>query len=130
MTKMNWDRVRDWDRVRGDLSDMELADERDERWLQRERDRDERKATPVVSSRSAPRVPKPLGVAKQKLPRPGPATGVPTSRTSHLATALGVSTKVLHEARQAETQTSAALTGMKSKKRLAMAARQLGITPQ
>lgn len=41
MARMNWDRVRDWDRVRGDLTHAELADERDERWFAREQEREE-----------------------------------------------------------------------------------------
>lgn len=41
MAKMNGDRVRNWDRVRDGRSDMELADARDEQWLQRERARED-----------------------------------------------------------------------------------------
>lgn len=43
MTKLNWERVRNWDRVRGDLSEVELADEREERWFALDNAREESK---------------------------------------------------------------------------------------
>lgn len=40
MARMNWDRIRDWDRVRGDMSNTEWEDHVAEQWVLRDMGRD------------------------------------------------------------------------------------------
>ena len=148
MTKMNWDRVRDQDRVRGGRSDMELADDREEQWLERERERERERedrrqdqgATPPplrgiiaagrLGQQSASRSKKPAP-ARPDAPRkavPKPAGGPLTK--GEIAGLLGVTPGEVEAARVVETKASSGLTGVSKGERLRFAGRRLGITPE
>lgn len=127
---MNWSRVNAWDRVRGDRSDMELADERDERWFEREQERERRFAERAEDRRGAPKTPrrsKRTTEPKTKGSKPQ-TTDVKLSK-HELAKRLGVTPKQLADAQRAETVASSGLAGLDKKERQRRAAARLRISP-
>ena len=140
MTKMNWDRVRNWDRVHRDLSPMEVAEERDQRWLEREHAREESRGerparikgrTRIIPAKRRPLPPTARATASGKAAPSNPATpGTAKLRSSQIAATLGVTEAELLAARQVETDVSRSFVGMRANERLTKAAHRLGVTPQ
>lgn len=125
---MNWERVRQWDRVRDGMSDTELADERDERWFVREAEREAARE----ARRAARATPTTKAVAAKK-PTPAKKTAAKKSPSKNLKLAevaqqLGVKVTEVQAALDAQNQAATGLGGLEKAERLSTAARRLGIT--
>lgn len=105
MTKLRWDRVWDWDRVRDGRSNAELAEDRDQRWFDAE-------------------------MAREAVEHPtGPATpGGAKPKGERLAAGLGVILAQLKAAQAADVAAATGLGGMTAAARRDATARRLGIT--
>lgn len=128
MPKMNWDRVRQWDRARDGRSDMELADERDERWFAREAEREAARearraarSTPTARARSAKKAP----AAQKPVVQKRQAKNL---RLAEVANRLGVKPAEAQAAVDAQNQAATGLGGFTKAERVSTAARRLGIT--
>src|SRR4051812_13819449 len=127
MTKLDWDRVRDWDRARGDLSGMELADERDECWFERETREQERleRGRPSAERAQGPAV-RTSATAPQarsaKRGRSGRPRRAGKLTVAQLASSVGVTKADLVAAQRAEAKASSGLSGMTRQARLETAA--------
>lgn len=128
---MNWDRVRQWDRVRDGMSDMELADERDDRWFAREAEREqarEQRAADRRSTNSAGYAAKPTPPKKE----PAKTAKAPAGKNlkpAAVAQRLGIPTSLVQAAIDAQTAASTGLGGLAKNERQRTAARRLGVTP-
>lgn len=134
MPKMNWDRVRQWDRVRGGKSDMELADERDERWFAREAEREAareaRRAARSKPTKNAPAAKK-TPAARKTAATKKTAAKRPESKNLKLAEVarrLGVKPVEAQAALDAQNRAATGLGGLTKADRLSTAARRLGVT--
>ncbi|MDP1794694.1 MAG: hypothetical protein Q8K63_11230 [Acidimicrobiales bacterium] len=141
MAKMNWDRVRAWDKVRGELTHTELADERDEQWFAREMERDDARN----GARSPlPQKPlKPTAAPQPKAPpKAQPETQVPAkaqhalsnaakrrARHETIARSIGVTGDELRAAIANESLAGRGLEHKPKAERARLTARRLGITP-
>lgn len=138
MTRMNWDRVRNWDRLRRDRSDMELSDERDERWFEREAERDVARPEPRPKGKAAPvgeaaRKGSASGAKRVRPSNTAKAAGAPGARKSRaesLAAGLGITRDELQAVRRLESEVSLSFTGISPPMRLQRAAAELGMTAE
>ena len=124
MAKMNWDRVRQWDRQRGGMSDMELEDEREERWFEREADSELQR-----QDRQEPRP-----AAKQAKARPKRSRNRTKKTRKNLdlpavAARLGVTAGEARRSDATVVQAASGLEGLMKPERTAAVARRLRITP-
>lgn len=123
---MNWDRVRQWDRVRDGMSDMELADDRDERWFAREAERE--------SGRDAQRSVRPRPPTNAAVVRSTTANTISKATQSknltlgEVAQRVGVQPAEAQAAPHAQNRAATGLGGLGKTERLSTAARRLGIT--
>lgn len=125
---MNWDRVRQWDRVRDGMSDMELADARDERWFAREAEREAareaRRAARAKPTAKRAAATKP-NAAKKAAAKNGQAKNL---KLAEVARRLGVKPAEAQAAVDAQNQAATGLGGLTKVDRVSTAARRLGIT--
>jgi hypothetical protein len=138
MARMNWARVRDEDRVRDGRSNMELEEEREDRWLEREREREAERAQRRSLEGDRPASPRrPAGSKQVRSASTGSsASSSPTKRSERvlskdeIASVLGVSVAELGVARLAESRASSGLSGISKKERLRLSAQRLGVSPE
>ena len=156
MSRMNWDRLQNSDRVRGGRSDAEMAEDRDEAWFQREMEREALRGVGRYGRGRAPAPPakrsgKPKAkTAKKKLQGSGPTgakslesrkpkssavkmpVGAKKNRSApkpeRLADQLGVTTAEISDARRKDAVASTGLGGMTKSERRERAAARLGIS--
>ena len=125
MAKMNWDRVAGWDAVRGGMSEGELADAADERWFQREAER-ERLRSERTQQRSSGSKPAPNATRSSPVPS-GSKGQQKRARSARLAGKLGVTVKELAAARLAINNAAASLSTRNAAERRQQTAAELGI---
>lgn len=125
MAKMNWDRVRRWDQQRAGMSDAELAEERDERWFDREREREQRHAD--EQTRSVPSPASGTSALPHKTSSPS-QTSAKKARRAALANTIGVDAGKVTAARRAVAEAQVGLRGIPAAERKAKVASRLGIT--